>query len=162
VPVKENYQFWNIWSRRSARMRSLAVILLLFSSGFVAKSRGLECYDGACGMGTAFGLNGPCSDDAYPRLKNIACPTVATKCVKMVGYDNSRLFRWFTCAAPEWNKFGIGCSDRTDEAKAHSHSDSFANVEVCLCDTPLCNAGSKKVFTTFLAVVLFSLSTLII
>jgi len=161
VPVKENYQFWNIWSRRSARMRSLAVILLLFSSGLGGtKSRNLECYEGNCGEG--LGLNGPCSDDAYPRLKKIACRSDATKCVKMVGYENSTPVQLFTCATPEMDKFGIGCSDRTDEANSRSHSDRYANVEACLCDTPFCNTGSKKVFTTFLAVVLFSLSTLII
>jgi len=145
-------------------MRSLAVILLLFSSVF-RTALTLECYEGNCGEIRALGLNDPCSDDAYPRLKNITCPSDATKCGKLVGYVNSTLFRSFDCSSPETDKFGIGCSDRTDETNAaapDSVRGSIANVEVCLCDTPLCNTGSKKVFTTFLAVVLFSLSTLII
>merc|ERR1719507_134735 len=149
-------------------MRSLAVILLLFSSGLDGtKSRNLECYDGNCGENRRMGgfkFNDTCSDDAYPRLKKITC---SSECLKIVGYDNSTLIRFFGCSKKRMKKingekFGIGCSDGTDEAKADSHSDSFANVEVCLCDTPLCNTASKKVFTTFLAVVLFSLSTLII
>ena len=36
------------------------------------------------------------------------------------------------------------------------------NVELCMCDTPLCNTASKKAFPTFIAFALFFLSTLIV
>ena len=40
--------------------------------------------------------------------------------------------------------------------------DQMSDMEVCLCDTPLCNTASKKAFTTFLGFLFFFLLNIII
>ena len=39
--------------------------------------------------------------------------------------------------------------------------DQMSDMEICLCDTPLCNTASKKAFATFLGFLFFLLNTVI-
>merc|ERR1712116_17617 len=125
------------------RMRSLAVILLLFSSGVLGD---LECWLGGCGE-----EGGACSDDAYPSLQKTNCSS--NLCGKSTGYYNDKLQRYFGCADDSHGS--NGCWDEADE-------EGYTDVENCVCDSPLCNtAASKQAFATLFAFALFFLSTFI-
>merc|ERR1711970_699692 len=127
-------------SHQGIRMRSLAVIVLFFSSGVLGA---LECWGGGCGMG-----DGACSEDDYPSLVKINC--TENLCGKSVGYYEDKLFRNFGCGD---DSHGWGCWDAPDE-------EGMTDVENCLCDSPLCNtAASEQAFATLFAFALFFLST---
>merc|ERR1712233_62612 len=122
------------------------------------KSDALQCYQGMCAPGSS-GVS-PCSDDHTPSLHKITCPEGHTMCMKMTGlvsgYNETKMR--FGCAKPAAALLlGIkdgGCADPKEVIEDLSASqpnagmgaalDQMSNMEVCLCDTPLCNTASKK------------------
>jgi len=151
----------HFYNWESTRMKSLAVILLLFSSGDA-----LQCYKGACFPGIS-----PCSDEMS--LQETTCPQ-GFMCMKMTGLVNSQEMKTFDCIQPNANaqQLGIedgGCADPKEfmeDLGVGSMGAAFlgqmSDMEMCLCDTPLCNTASKKAFATFLGFLLFFLLNFVI
>merc|ERR1711990_368542 len=129
-------------SDQGLRMRSLAVILLIFSSGVLAD---FECWYGSCGTGDG---DDACADDTCPSLRNVTC--ASKKCSKSTGYIGDSLIREFACAG---ESDGLGCSEPDMEGAT--------DVELCVCDTNLCNGASKQAFASLFAFVLFFLAAVI-
>merc|ERR1712226_1329967 len=135
-------------------MISLAVMWLLFSSGDA-----LKCYQWGCAPGSS-GLS-PCySSPAFlPTPQEITCPQGQTMCMKQTGLLNSEAMKIFGCVQPDAiaQQLGIengGCAD-PKEILMNAGSgvdtgglpvDQMSDMEICLCDTPLCNTASKKAF----------------
>merc|ERR1712130_8858 len=144
-------------------MGSLAVILLLFSSGVLGD---LECWMGGCGT-KGPGSEPDCSDDANPSLSKQQCPEKYKKCMKLTGYVESKPYRSFACVDGEWvlREMGVdpenGCYDITAKMNENPRAEKkVKDAEVCLCNTPLCNTATKKTVAT--TIFLFFLSTLVI
>jgi len=104
-------------------MRSLAVMLLLFSSGDA-----LQCYSGGCMAPQA-----PCSEEMSlgPNLQKTTC-SQGEMCFKQTALLNSQEKVMFGCVPAA----KAGCKDLKVMPEGHqTPSDS----EMCLCDTDLCN-----------------------
>jgi len=137
------------------------VMLLLFSSGDA-----LQCYQGVC-------VPGRCPDDPTTSLQKITCPQGHTMCMKMTalisGYK-SPMMRFDCAPALTATMLGIkdgGCADPTDVMEdmgmdMGAAQNQMSDMEMCFCDTSLCNTASKKAFTTFLGFLFFFLLNIII
>jgi len=151
------------------------VMLLLFSSGDA-----LQCYQGQCSPGAS-----PCSDEMS--LQKVTCPQGFTMCMKQTSLlnwrDEMHEMKTFGCAHPKdgpAEQLGIedgGCADPKEVLKnllatqpnaggpggiGAALLDQMSDMEMCLCDTSLCNAASKKAFATFFGFLFFFLLNIII
>jgi len=117
------------------------VVLLLFSSGVLGE---LQCWEGLCYPGMSEFPQG-CPTDPSSSLTKTTCSMAALNstelCWSSVGYVNSSIEWYFGCEpVPGWNS--TGCSDIAD-------ADTGYYMEVCYCDTPLCNAPQTNLTTAF-------------